>query len=525
MNRSSSVPTKFFSKEKRYKDELTLEKIKQVFVMRCWTKGLYAPLKSFLREIEVKWADPSTALGASVTTLAITKADQRPLLLANKDFMETHCENDSDIGDLVFHEVFHHVFRHIEPENIDQSLNQDIVNFYQDSIINAYLHKFGSAGFMGKYYPDELPYSFLHNRTTKLQINPAEALEDRLAENKKTFFQSLKTIGQKNPNQNIKKEYKEFYRRLYDRNVTNEEAFEFFKKFFTEKPPQGPYLFLGSHGSGGQQNRPGQDSGKSGKTHKSGKLKPDTKENSNEDKGGEKGTKETGSDDKEKNINDLDLGRGKEAGIGIFNLEQIRQILEVLGLKQPDQKAKNNFARVIRQIRMLASKPGRWRKDTRYSKRLPAKINRRDLLNMERDKYLFERGDYKGQEVWLFFDYSGSMDAYQRFMLALVKSLRRDDKIIHIVTWADGIKEVALEEFLQGRIPHVGSGTQGEVVAKFLNENRIKQCVIVTDNCAGQIQTKVSARIFLALVKGASVTGSFLDKTVAPDSHKFELEP
>jgi len=466
--------------------KFTLHKIKDSFVARCISKRMYTPLKSFLREVEVKWGNVPTLAIARVKYPG--KPTSKPVLLISREFVETHCKFDSDVGDLIFHEMLHHILRHLEAIDTEIGVEERVRWFAEDSIINAHLHSLDSARFMEKYYPDEVPYAFL--RPNSKEFRPEQkGLKGPLDK----FWARLHKKKIYGP---LLKKYKAFYERLYELKVTREEAIEFFEKYFPKSPPQEKQsiVFLGGHGSGS-----------SGSGNSEGEAAFGN--------GGKKDTKKS-----------KEGGDGRSLG-SVFDIDEIRQVLEILKLKEPDQATKNNFAQVIKRITTLSYKPGKLRHGTIYSKRIPAKLARRDLLTLERERYLFQRGDFKSQEVIIFFDYSGSMSEYQKFLIDLTKSLRRNDKKVRIVIWADGIKEISAEQFLEGKLPQVGYGTNGNVVAKFLKDEKVRQCVVVTDNMAGAITTKISARVFLVLVKHGTDKGSFADRSMVPDREIFWLEP
>ena len=506
---------------KKYPGELSTAKIRDIFALGCYQKRLYHPFKTFIREIDVRWADPfpqkdngpKIMLPFPVSTLTIAKQDGRPVLFVSKSFIERNCEHDSDIADLIFHEVFHHILRHLEPENAEREVPKHVEDLALDSIINAHLHAIGSAGFMVKYYPDQIPYSFLR----------AESKTFKSAENEKKTFASrilhFRVNGKLRKSSLAESECGSFYEKLYALKITRREAIDFFEALLAEEPPD--LKLLGNHGQ-------------SGGLAASGAIR--AAESTDAHSLPRSDEKNTGSDRKKWRSDEAvhawvgsehthSSAHGKEAGGGVFDLNQMRLILEALGLKKADEKAKNNFALICRRITTLSLNPGKFRIGTTYSRRLPAKLNRRDLFSIERKKYIFDRGLHVSKEIWIFFDYSGSMDSYRRFMIDLAHSLKRNDYSVRVAVWADGVSEISLEQFLTGKIPDVGHGTHGEQVSRFLKESRIRQCVIVTDNYAGAIQTKIATRIFLALVKGAAEKGSFLDRERVPDLHVFPLEP
>src|SRR5262249_11934892 len=93
-----------------------------------------------------------------------------------------------------------------------------------------------------------------------------------------------------------------------------------------------------------------------------------------------------------------------------------------------------------------------------------------------------------------------------------------------IAVWADEVKEASLEDLMEGKIPDAGSGTFGEGLAQYIASKKVKQAIIVTDNQAGPITTKIDAEIHMCLVGGSTTVGSFADKSVVPRCHIHELD-
>lgn len=442
----------------------SLAGIKEALIFKALASGkLYQPLRSFFKDMELKWGDADTAYA--------TLLEGRPVIVLGPTFFNEKVENEGEAAEVLLHEIMHHLFRHLElmPGFLERGFSQRTQNLAMDAVINAYLHSVGCAGFMKRFYPDEEEYAFLRPDSSEFMV--------------------VGSFGRKRPLEDVDRgknwEFQNFYRSLYRLSVQLEESLQFFQQHFPEaKRNQLP--LLGGH-------KPIGGTGK----------------------GREAGSGKTGSGT---------AAGGSGQGEGVFSAEEARQILEDLGLKRASKQAKDNFARVIAQITTTAREPGPVRTGTTQSKRIPAKLSRRDMLRVERGQDLFTRAEYRMREAWLFFDYSGSMDAYVRFAIDLAQSLGRSGIRVHPVIWADGIVEVPLAQFLRGEIPDVGGGTTGEVVAKYLNDHNIPQAAIITDNYAGEITTKVSARVYLCLVEGATTSGSFINPKVIPHCHVYELE-
>ena len=198
----------------------------------------------------------------------------------------------------------------------------------------------------------------------------------------------------------------------------------------------------------------------------------------------------------------------------------------MLGVKDAGKKAKDNFAKVIREINMNTGRPGKQRVGTKMSRRMPAKLNRHDMINIERGRALFTRPQYLRKEVWIFFDVSGSVAKYVPFVIDLIRTLRRSDQTVHCVCWAERAEEVRYGELVEGNIPeHIGRNTtKGECVAAFIAARHIAEAVIVTDNVAGELKTKISGNVHLCLTPRPQSGGSFRNKRMVPSCTVYDLE-
>jgi len=159
---------------------------------------------------------------------------------------------------------------------------------------------------------------------------------------------------------------------------------------------------------------------------------------------------------------------------------------------------------------------------------MPAALNARNAFRSElRDKdptYIVP--DYRNREVYIAADVSGSVAGYVPLVLGLMKRFRqvRYDKVI-CVCWADRPVEVPLEDLLQGKIPaSAGGGTNGEALAQWITDSKAQEVVIITDNAAGPLQTKIKAKVHVCLTPRACQKGSFLDKRMVPKGYAYDLE-
>jgi hypothetical protein len=163
------------------------------------------------------------------------------------------------------------------------------------------------------------------------------------------------------------------------------------------------------------------------------------------------------------------------------------------------------------------------RHSARMSRRVPAKLGRRDMVNVERGRDVFAQAVVATREVWILPDLSGSMDKYVPFVIDLIESLKRCEVEVRLAVWADSVAEVSPTDFKQRQIPDVGGGTRGEAVARFIAERRLSEVVIITDNQAGVLATKIRAKTHVCLVEDSSRSGSFLDRAVVPLGRAYDL--
>jgi hypothetical protein len=466
----------------------SLAEIKEALVYRALEKKMFLPLRSFFQTMELKWGSTATAHAELV--------EGCPVIVLGITFFENEVQSISEAVDLVLHEIMHHLFRHLEmvPELLQQGYSIRIQNLAMDAVINAYLHSVQSAGFMERYYEAKGEFAFLRPNSE--------------IEHPKRLWREFTRQNYWNV-----KRHSEFYERLYKLQVDLTESLRFFQENFADKRPADKKQFIG----GTQED---QHVGEPRKAPQSKSSMPGN---------GKRGKEEESAQPSKQGEQKGDESKGESgqatAGNSIFGDKEAHQILKDLGVIKASQKAKNNFLEVIRKVTVATTRPGSVRTGTTYSRRVPAKMGRRDLLNVERDRNLFSRANYQLREVWLFIDASGTMSTYRTFCIDLIKSLQREYLEVHAVVWANSITEMPVADLLKGNFPKVGSGTDGEMVAQFIAEHKVPQAVIITDNIAGEITTKLSARVLVCLVKGGWTSGSFLDRSKIPHSEAFQLEP
>lgn len=388
-----------------------------------------------------------------------------PVIVLGRKFFSTEVQSLGEAAEVVLHEIMHHAFRHLvfAPRLLESGYSRKIQNIAMDAIINAFLAKVGCAGFMERFYPDKDEFAFLRP-------------------NSRLFART----GSKRYDWDYEAEA--FYWDLQYLRATLEEALIFFQVNFDETSDQLP--LLGSHGEA-------QEGGEESDEAEADELP---------------GEGEGGS-----------VGEGGPSG-SILSGDEAEAILRKVGVLQASSKSRNNFADIIRKVATFARKPGLGRTGMRQSRRMPMKLSRRDLVNVERDRELFTRPDYLLRDVHVFLDVSGSVTAYLPFVVGLMRTLKQSEFNVRAVCWADVAQDVSFGELLKGTVPgNLGVGTTGECVAAYIAENQVKHAVIITDNAAGRIRTRIQAQIHLCLMEGSSLSGSFLDSALVPRVKTYQL--
>lgn len=400
---------------------------------------------------------------AEVNTACAFRRNGLPVIQLGKTFFTREVKDENEAADLVLHELMHHILRHLFVSSglLSQGYSLQLQNLAMDAIINAYLASFGCAGFMERYYPDRDEYAFLRPRSTLFEVQSG------------LLFKSYKPVHKVSTEKS--REFYAFYKKLYDLEISLEESLKFFQKYFPV--PAGELPWLGGHGDAG---------------------KPAEEE-------------------------------GNTAGSGdLFDEYEANRILNKLLIKElpVSRSTSANFAEIAKRVALNLTQAGATKAERRISRRFPAKLGRSDLVQIETDRFLFKRSDYRLREVWLLLDISSSMDKYLPFMINLINTLSRAGLKIRVVCWASRAMEVPYSQILEGKLPgRVGrGGTDGEQLAVYMANEKIEQAVIITDNAAGQIGTRITARLQLCLVEGANHSGSFLDKRTVPNCTTHQLK-
>ncbi len=384
----------------------------------------------------------------------------KPIIVLGQKFFDTQVQSEEEAAEVVLHEIMHHLFQHLHRLEKGELKTHDF----------RHVHLAMDA-MVNAYLHQENCAGFMERYYDDLDeyafLRPGSR-EFKLTQGKWPFQKILPAYK---VSYDLFHEFEDFYVRKIQRlGGTLEEAIAFFETHFPNPPKKDSPKLLG-------------------------------------------------------NPKGLTTGKPNEMSpSNVFGSNEAEQILRQLGLKHASEEAKNNFAEVIRKITTVVKKPGNVLYGRYQSRRVPAKLSRRDILRVERGMLLFDRTEYRTQEVWIFFDDSGSMKDYRQFIVDLAKTLSSFAVKVHAIVWAEEITEFPYSKLIKGEFPNVGGGTDGEVVAKYIRDNQIAQAVIVTDNVAGGLQTKIEAQVFLCLVKGSDTEGSFSDKRKVPHCQKYWLE-
>lgn len=472
----------------------TLDELKEVLTYTAVSARLYQPLRSLYHKMVLEWGDVETACA--------TRRGGRQVITLGRRFFAERVKTLAFGSQCVLHEIMHHLFRHllVMDELTEKGYSRRVQNLAQDAIINAYLDSVGCAGFFEEFYEDRGEMAFLRPNSPTLMGSGSCVSHEEWA----AFFgvqpELFSLSGW---------ECMDFYRRLYRLDVTLEAALEFFQKLADSCPPS-EGLFVGSHNEDGTES--GGACPEFGDGIGSGGAPPETcphrNASSSADLPGQKSS-----------------GGGRSVDENFFSVDDARKTLEEIGLIEA--RSRRSFEQVIARITQNAQKPGLTRTGTMMSRRMPAKLSGRDMINVARGRGLFRRSQYLLKEVVIFFDMSGSVDEYVPFMVGLMRSFKRAELDVRAVCWADGAKQISYDQFLRGELPShqaIGFGTNGEAVAKYIRDNGITQAVIITDNLAGTIVTPIRARLHVCLVGNSSDTGSFLDRSVVPHCYKYDLD-
>jgi hypothetical protein len=508
------------------KGPLSVRQIHDALTVKAVRGRFLDPLKVFFKEMELEWAD--------VPTAQAFRRGKKPTIQLGRRFFATEVKSHGEAADVVYHEIMHHLLRHLF---LMQGLEKKgyphwVQNLAMDAIINAHLESVGCAEFMERFYPDKGEMAFLRPRSKDFNIAHG-------------FWRWRKIAPVHRVSTSKAQEFYAFYKKLYALKMTLEESLEFFKKHFPKESKD--CRFLGKHaGSGSSSEQPEQNPAQ-GKPEETQDQKPspsssaqdEGKEPRDNQSGGDKDQPPAPSSSSSEGDKDWQPSSGKSSdevdstpgsGGPLFDEDEARQILQELKIlpREVSRKTSDNFAEIIRKVATTLVREGSERAEIRITRRLPAKLDRHDVLNIERERYLFRRSDFRLREVVLFPDISGSMDAYIPFMVGLIGRLRKADLVVRTICWASKPVEVPFTDVLQGKLPAQAGrgGTDGESLARFIEKEKIRQAVIITDNAAGQIQTRINARVQLCLVEGAADHGSFLDRRMVPHLaiHQLKLK-
>ncbi|HEY9784139.1 MAG TPA: hypothetical protein V6D17_01970, partial [Candidatus Obscuribacterales bacterium] len=397
-----------------------------------------------------------------VPTACASRRENKPVIQLGRRFFQQEVRNESEAADIVFHEIMHHLLRHLL---IMKNLHN---RGYSHDVQNLAMDSIINAHLASVGCADFMErYYPDRGEFAFLRPNSREFMVAR------GFWRWRSIVPVRKARAGKSQQFHAFYRRLYALDATLEQALDFFQKHFPKSSME--FQLMGGHGD---QDGP---------------------------------ASKNGSQDE------------------LFDAAEARKILEALNIipKEVSKQTRDNFAEIIRRVASIVLHEGTVRAERRVSRRVPAKLNRRDVLNLEREHYVFQRPDYRLKEIVLFPDISGSMDKYIPFMIGLIAKLRKADLSVRTVCWASRPVEVPFTDILQGKLPSKAGrgGTDGEALAQFMQAERIEQAVIITDNAAGRITTKVRARVQLCLVEGGNESGSFLDRTVVPHCtlHRLKL--
>lgn len=467
-----------------------LQDIQMALVCKAIEKRFFQPLKTFWREMVLEWGQTPTAHAC--------RRKGVPTIVLGREFFAKNVLTTTEAAEIVMHEIMHHLFLHLTQDKIfrAQGYSHGVINVGEDAIINAYLHKIDCASFMARFYQDTSYYAFLRPGSKNVDVEPAPAAAREQEQEAGTDYSWAhgRTNFRADPGER-------FYCELMRLDITLEQSVEFFNKYFAKA--SGTQPLLGSHGSAADGDQPQQEAPSEG----------DAEESGNGDAGGQSIGEEPAQDSSNAGQSDEPLfGRGEAEGI-----------LRALEIGVASQRAQNNFKRIIATITQYANLPGNVRTSKTFTRRIPAKFGRYELISIERGRNLFRRWDYQTRKFALFLDVSGSTAAYIPFVLGLAKSLRGSEHSVRSFVWADEVAEISLDDLGKKDVA-VGNGTQGEKVAAFLAANEISDAVIITDNAAGDLGTQIRCRVHLCLFPHSQMSGSFLNTAMVPHCKTHQLE-
>jgi hypothetical protein len=559
------------------KAEASLAEIKDAVIAKATQGGFLSPIISFLKDMSLEWGDAPTAM-------AFVR-DGKPVIVLGRVFFTLHVRNKSEAADVVLHEIMHHVFLHLARSEHYTKLGYSfhLQNLAMDAIINAYLARFNCAGFMERFYEDVGEYAFLRPRSEKFgvelnfvlfkKVRPLKAIDEEKYEIFRQFYFRLTQL------QITLEDALKFFAKYFPEAKESKPLLGNHNKSNKPSSKQG--------NGGGSGNGAGKSEGASQQQPEKSQSQPqpadsqpqssspqqasgdgqESKADKGDGSGGEPGGKPSGepgaagegggSGNDSSTANQAPAPSSSEAGKGgsesqpqpkaekpepdaakpeakpesnkpddaLINPLQIAEVFKTMAEQAASKQARNNFAKVIKKILENSDKPGLNRDDWQLSRRVPAKLNRRDTISVERGKDLFTRNQHVQKEVWLLPDVSASMTRYLPFVVGLIKTLKRRDVQVRIACWSDRVREVPVEEMFKNQLPTgLGFGTSGEALAKFMNKEGIKEAVIITDNEAGIIRTPIKGFVHLCLVENSAMTGSFMNAQAVPRIATYQLK-
>lgn len=552
--------------------DIPLAEISGTVLSKASKAGILSPIMQTLKGMTLEW-------GEVPTTMAL-KRGGKAIIILGRSFFAANVRNKSEAADLVLHEILHHLFLHLARAHYftARGYSVHLQALAMDAIINAYLSRFDCAGFMERYFRDVEEQAFLRPNSTEFgvqrhwlfirHVRPLKMVDGRKYQEFKQFYarlyqlqvgleEALIFFAKHFPyaddskallgshNQSSKSSSKKGSQ-ASDQSKSSADD---------EKSPQPSQQSNPSNDKdeeneqeGGAGESADNESGSAGDKNQE-KSKEQAKENGRDsddvrekdkheqkgqaqDAGGEAAeSDQSGSGDSPCQLPALAKEKDEGCGAGdnqdhpLINQLQIAAAFKELTAQAVSRQTRNNFAKVIQKILESSGRPGLNRDEYRLSRRIPAKLKRRDMISAERGTDLFTHSQHVQKAVWLLPDVSGSMTSYLPFVVGLIQSLKRHDIDVRIACWSERVSIVPVEEMLKSRLPKdLGVGTDGQVIANFINEQGIKEAVIITDNEAGDISTKINGFVHLCLIEDSAKTGSFLNAQAVPRVQIYELK-
>lgn len=556
--------------------DIPLAEISGTVLSKASKAGILSPIMQMLKEMSLEW-------GEVPTTMALKRGGKAVIILG-RSFFSANVRNKSEAADLVLHEILHHLFLHLARGHYFTALGYSVhlQALAMDAIINAYLSRFDCAGFMERFYRDVEEQAFLRPNSTEFgvqrhwlfirHVRPLKMVDGRKYQEFKQFYARLYQLqvgleealiffakhfpsaddskallgshnqssksssnkgGQTSDQSKSSADNKNSAQPSAQANPAKDKNDENEQEGGADESKDNESGSAGDKSQEKNQERNKEQSKANGRESDDAreKGKHDQKGQA-QDAGGEAAeSDQSGSGDSPCQLPALAKEKDEGCGAGdaqehpLINQLQIAVAFKELTAQAVSRQTRNNFAKVIQKILESSGRPGLNRDEYRLSRRIPAKLKRRDMLNAERGRDLFTHNQHVQKAVWLLPDVSGSMTSYLPFVVGLIQSLKRHDIDVRIACWSERVSVVPVEEMLKSRLPKdLGVGTDGQVIANFINEQSIKEAVIITDNEAGDISTKIKGFVHLCLIEGSAQTGSFLNTEAVPRVQTYELK-